>query len=73
MFKKLLASLGAGAAEVEADKRGSLFSEGRDTYGRFSVDYATVGQTDRVRQLDGWLSQVGRRRGPSEHLAQGPW
>lgn len=56
---------GPQALEVilEVDKRGGVFTEGRDTYERFSVDYATVAQTDWAEQLQGWLGEVGRRRG----------
>lgn len=56
---------GPQAVEVvlEVDKRGGVFTEGRDTFGRFTVDYNTVGQTDWAAQLQGWLDEVGRRRG----------
>jgi len=48
---------------LELDKRGGLFTEGRDAFGRFTVDYATVDQTDWTAQLDGWLRQSLQRRG----------
>lgn len=48
---------------LEVDKRGGLFTEGRDAFGRFTVDYATVDQTDWAAQLDGWLRQSCQRRG----------
>jgi sporulation-control protein len=48
---------------LEIDKRGGLFTEGRDAFGRFDVDYATVDQTDWTAQLDGWLRQSAQRRG----------
>lgn len=56
---------GPQAMEVvlEVDKRGGLFTEGRDSYGRFTVDYAALGQTDWAGQVHGWLNDVGRRRG----------
>jgi sporulation-control protein len=48
---------------LEIDKRGGLFTEGRDAFGRFTVDYATVDRTDWAAQLDGWLRQSCQRRG----------
>ncbi|MGI5153260.1 sporulation protein [Plantactinospora sp. CA-294935] len=48
---------------LEIDKRGGLFTEGRDAFGRFTVDYASVDRTDWVRQLDGWLRQSMQKRG----------
>ncbi|GAA2513321.1 sporulation protein [Pilimelia columellifera] len=48
---------------LEIDKRGGAFTEGRDAFGRFTVDYATVDQTDWAAQLDGWLRQACQRRG----------
>jgi sporulation-control protein len=40
---------------LEADKRGGLFTAGRDAFGRFDVDYRTVDQVDWVAELDRWL------------------
>jgi sporulation-control protein len=48
---------------LEIDKRGGLFTEGHDAFGRFDVDYRTVDQTDWVAHLDGWLRQSAQRRG----------
>ncbi|MGW0433178.1 sporulation protein [Micromonospora sp. NPDC003197] len=48
---------------LEIDKRGGVFTEGRDAFGRFTVDYATVERTDWVAQLDGWLRQSIQKRG----------
>ncbi|GAB3145419.1 sporulation protein [Micromonospora sonneratiae] len=48
---------------LEIDKRGGVFTEGRDAFGRFTVDYATVDQTDWATQLDGWLRQSIQKRG----------
>jgi sporulation-control protein len=48
---------------LEVDKRGGLFAEGHDAFGRFDVDYATVDQVDWAAQLDGWLRQSAQRRG----------
>lgn len=48
---------------LEVDKRGGLFTEGRDVYGRFTVDYATVDQVDWASQFDAWLRQTVQRRG----------
>jgi sporulation-control protein len=48
---------------LEIDKRGGLFTEGRDAFGRFDVDYQTVDQVDWTAQLNGWLQQSAQRRG----------
>jgi sporulation-control protein len=48
---------------LEIDKRGGLFTEGRDAFGRFTVDYAAAERTDWASQLDGWLRQSMQRRG----------
>lgn len=48
---------------LEIDKRGGVFTEGRDAFGRFTVDYATVDRTDWAAQLDGWLRQSVQKRG----------
>jgi sporulation-control protein len=48
---------------LEIDKRGGLFSEGHDAFGRFDVEYASADQVDWVAQLDGWLRQSAQRRG----------
>ncbi|GAB2920038.1 hypothetical protein GCM10027280_03900 [Micromonospora polyrhachis] len=48
---------------LEIDKRGGVFTEGRDAFGRFTVGYAAVEQTDWVAQLDGWLRQSIQKRG----------
>ena len=48
---------------LEIDKRGGMFTEGHDAFGRFNVDYATVDQTDWTGQIDGWLRQSCQRRG----------
>ena len=48
---------------LEIDKRGGVFTEGHDAFGRFTVDYATVDQVDWAGQLDGWLRQSAQRRG----------
>ncbi|HET8684905.1 MAG TPA: sporulation protein [Micromonosporaceae bacterium] len=48
---------------LEIDKRGGVFTEGRDAFGRFTVDYASAEQTDWAGQLDGWLRQSCQRRG----------
>jgi sporulation-control protein len=50
---------------LEIDKRGGVFTEGRDAFGRFNVDYNTVDQVDWAAQLDGWLRQSMQRRGLS--------
>ncbi|HET9657677.1 MAG TPA: sporulation protein [Kineosporiaceae bacterium] len=48
---------------LEIDKRGGLFTEGQDVFGRFTVDYAAAEHTDWARELDGWLQQAAARRG----------
>ncbi|GGL14147.1 sporulation protein [Mangrovihabitans endophyticus] len=48
---------------LEIDKRGGLFTEGHDAFGRFDVDYHTADQYDWAQQLDGWLRQSAQRRG----------
>lgn len=48
---------------LEIDKRGGLFTEGHDAFGRFDVDYQRVEQVDWGAQLDGWLRQSAQRRG----------
>ncbi|HEY0698460.1 MAG TPA: sporulation protein [Micromonospora sp.] len=48
---------------LEIDKRGGVFTEGHDAFGRFTVDYNTVGQVDWAAQLDGWLRQSIQKRG----------
>jgi len=48
---------------LELDKRGGIFTEGRDAFCRFTVDYATFGNTNWEQQLDGLLQDACRRRG----------
>ncbi|WP_412736845.1 sporulation protein [Krasilnikovia sp. MM14-A1259] len=48
---------------LEIDKRGGLFTEGHDAFGRFDVDHHTADQVDWAGQLDGWLRQSAQRRG----------
>jgi sporulation-control protein len=48
---------------LEVDKRGGLFTEGHDAFGRFTVDYAGAEQADWAGQLDAWLRQSAQRRG----------
>ncbi|WFF04268.1 sporulation protein [Micromonospora sp. WMMD964] len=48
---------------LEVDKRGGVFTEGRDAFGRFTVDYATADRTDWTAELDNWLRQSLSRRG----------
>lgn len=48
---------------LELDKRGGVFSEGHDSFARFTVDYANADSTDWERRLDEYLQQAGRRRG----------
>jgi sporulation-control protein len=48
---------------LELDKRGGAFSEGHDSFSRFTVDYATVDQTNWEQQLDGFMKKAGQRKG----------
>ncbi|MFG2046380.1 sporulation protein [Micromonospora sp. NPDC048935] len=48
---------------LEVDKRGGVFTEGRDAFGRFTVDHATADRTDWTAELDNWLRQSLTRRG----------
>ncbi|MGC5050786.1 sporulation protein [Micromonospora sp. DT48] len=48
---------------LELDKRGGLFTEGRDVFGRFAVEHASAANTDWAAQLDSWLRQSLQRRG----------
>lgn len=48
---------------LEVDKRGGVFTEGRDAFGRFTVDHATADRTDWTAELDTWLRQSLTRRG----------
>ncbi|XVQ10661.1 sporulation protein [Spirillospora sp. CA-255316] len=48
---------------LELDKRGGAFTEGHDAFSRFTVDYATVEQTNWEQKLDEFLQKAGRRRG----------
>jgi sporulation-control protein len=48
---------------LEADKRGGLFTEGRDVYGRFQVSHAEAERTDWTARIGEWLGQTAQRRG----------
>ena len=48
---------------LEIDKRGGLFVEGRDAFGRFTVDHVGGEGVDWSAQLDSWLRQSIQRRG----------
>ncbi|MEU4381574.1 sporulation protein [Micromonospora echinofusca] len=48
---------------LELDKRGGLFTEGRDAFGRFTIDHVAAERTDWAAQLDGWIRQSLQRRG----------
>lgn len=47
---------------LEADKRGGLFTEGRDVYGRFQVSHAEAERTDWTARIGDWLTQVANSR-----------
>ncbi|TDC39110.1 sporulation protein [Micromonospora sp. KC213] len=48
---------------LELDKRGGVFTEGRDVFGRFTVDHATLDTVDWAGQLEAWLHTSLTRRG----------
>ncbi|NUS44206.1 MAG: sporulation protein [Mycobacteriaceae bacterium] len=48
---------------LELDKRGGLFTEGHDSFSRFSVDYAHIAVTDWENHLGGIIDQAAHRRG----------
>jgi hypothetical protein len=48
---------------LELDRRGGLFTEGRDVFGCFAVEHASAANTDWAAHLDGWLRQSLQRRG----------
>lgn len=48
---------------VEIDKRGGMFTEGQDAYGRFTFDYRTLQQVDIAGQLDAWFRAKSQKRG----------
>ncbi|MGC9665250.1 sporulation protein [Planosporangium sp. 12N6] len=43
---------------IEVDKRGGLFTGGRDVFHHLRVDPATADRTDWAAQIDGWLNQA---------------
>jgi sporulation-control protein len=55
----------AGQLQVvlEVGKRGRVLTEGRDAFGRFTVEHGCADGTDWTARLDGWLRQSVRRRG----------
>jgi sporulation-control protein len=48
---------------LEADKRGGLFSEGRDSFRRFTVEHAEVDRLDVETLLQHHLQEIARKRG----------
>lgn len=47
---------------LEFDKRGGLFTQGHDTYGRYTVSHADAETTDWRQVVDGWVRQAVDRR-----------
>ncbi|WDZ82814.1 sporulation protein [Micromonospora cathayae] len=43
---------------LEFDKRGGLFTEGHDSYGRYHVAHADADHVDWAAQVDGWVRQA---------------
>nr|WP_205861423.1 sporulation protein [Planosporangium flavigriseum] len=43
---------------IEVDKRGGLFTSGRDVFHHLRVEHATADRTDWAAQIDGWLQQA---------------
>jgi sporulation-control protein len=48
---------------LEIERRGGLFRDGQDAFGRFDVDYSAAEGVDWASQLDGWLRQAAQGRG----------
>ncbi|GAA4902953.1 sporulation protein [Streptomonospora salina] len=49
---------------VEFDKRGGLFTEGGDLYGRFYVDHSDADRVDWTAQVEAWVEEaLSRHRG----------
>jgi sporulation-control protein len=47
---------------LEFDKRGGMFSAGRDGFGRYTVDHATADTIDWTQQVDTWIRQAVEHR-----------
>ncbi|MBO3744251.1 sporulation protein [Actinoplanes flavus] len=47
---------------LEFDKRGGLFTQGHDTYGRYTVSHGDADTTDWRQVVDGWVRQAVDRR-----------
>ncbi|MGX7828325.1 sporulation protein [Actinokineospora sp. 24-640] len=47
---------------LEADKRGGLFTQGGDVYGRFQVSHAEAERTDWTAHIGEWLTRTAGRR-----------
>jgi sporulation-control protein len=43
---------------IEVDKRGGLFTAGRDVFHHLRVEHANADRTDWAAQIDGWLQQA---------------
>ena len=48
---------------LEVDKRGGLFSEGRDAYSRFTIAHAEAERLDVTALLEHHLQEIARKRG----------
>lgn len=48
---------------LELSKRGGVFTEGHDSFARFTVDYATFANTNWEQQITQYLDQGARRKG----------
>ncbi|TDQ52915.1 sporulation protein [Actinorugispora endophytica] len=49
---------------IEFDKRGGMFTEGQDLYGRFRVEHAHTDHVDWAAQVDAWITEaLERHRG----------
>jgi sporulation-control protein len=47
---------------LEFDKKGGLFTEGRDVTGRYQVSHHDVGRVDWAAVVDGWVQEALRKR-----------
>ncbi|REE96999.1 sporulation protein [Thermomonospora umbrina] len=48
---------------LELSKRAGVFTEGQDSFARFTVDYASIGATNWEQQIENYLNQAGRKKG----------
>lgn len=54
---------------LEFDKRGGMFTSGRDSFGRYSVAHADADTVDWAQQVDTWVRQAVDHRQSAGHAA----